>query len=420
MDAAGDLFIADTANCRVRVLPAATAHALRAGGDRRAPLHRGGHRRLRQRPGRAGPSRRPSCGTRWPWPSTARATSWWPTAATSRCCWRPPGRDLLRHAPSAPATSASSWAGTGSYGPYLADGLARQRADGRAQRPPRPGRRPDGRALRDRRLHARHPGRPRRRPGRCSAGHEGGRPLHGGRRPPRVDAARASTTAHAGCVTRMGTPVGRRGVAVGGAVLRRRRPRHGAGDRDGSRVAVSRFGRRTFLASSAGVAAARRPRARRRCTAARRSGAAARAARAARRAAARAGPAAGRRAHGQRPDRPGGDRPRRLLVRLDAAGAGRAPWPDGLPRRGAAHRPGPDAGSSGTAAPCPRPGRPSSPTAGRRWPPTRPTSGRSRRGARRTLGAGRRPRPASPRRCGTATGRPSGCARPATRRSPTA
>ena len=50
---------------------------------------------------------------------------------------------------------------------------------------------------------------------------------------------------------------GRRGGhASGRAVLRRRRPEHGARHRIGrGGVVVSRFGRRTFLASSAGVAA---------------------------------------------------------------------------------------------------------------------------------------------------------------------
>ena len=41
--------------------------------------------------GQGGPMRRRSCGTRSPSRSTAPATYWWPTAATSRCCW-PPAR----------------------------------------------------------------------------------------------------------------------------------------------------------------------------------------------------------------------------------------------------------------------------------------------------------------------------------------
>ena len=56
-------------------------------------------------------------------------------------------------------------------------------------------------------------------------------------------------------LTQMGTPMGVAVSAIGALYLRRRRPRHGASDRIGSGVPVSRFGRRTFLASSAGVAA---------------------------------------------------------------------------------------------------------------------------------------------------------------------
>ena len=89
VDAAGDLFVADTANCRVRVLPA------RSGTIFGQPVTAGrrgctvaGHGRVRH--GRAG----------WPAADGAavepgrrrhrrpRATCWSPTAATSRCCWR--------------------------------------------------------------------------------------------------------------------------------------------------------------------------------------------------------------------------------------------------------------------------------------------------------------------------------------------
>ena len=178
-------------------------------------------------------------------------------------------------------------------------------------------------------------------------------------------------------VTQMGTPVGVAVSASGALFYARRRPEHGAGHRIGERVvAVSRFGRRTFLASSAGVAAGAV--AAGAWTAAPAAGAGGGSGRArrrdARRAAAAAGPAPRQRAHGQRPDGPRWGRPRRLLLRLDAAGA-----------RAAARR-RPPTGSwcgaptratpalSGTAAPWTRPGRPSSPTPARRWPPTPPTA----------------------------------------------
>ena len=114
------------------------------------------------------------------------------------------------------------------------------------------------------------------------------------------------------------------------------------------------------------------------------------------------------RAHGQRGRRPGRRRPRRLLVRLDAAGIGREVAADRLPHRGAPDRPRPRRASSGTAASCHGP-------AGLRR--LRGAGPRRRRGLRvdgpaaglRRAGGARCPRrPASRRRCGPPTGRPSG------------
>ena len=97
----------------------------------------------------------------------------------------------------------------------------------------------------------RHPARP---------DDEGRRPLHGRRRPPRGHPGggqrRHTLGAHPRWAHRSGVAVSPSGALLytdAGA-------RRGAGDLDGGRDSVSRFGRRTFLASSAGVAAGRRGR----------------------------------------------------------------------------------------------------------------------------------------------------------------
>ena len=202
-----------------------------------------------------------------------------------------------------------------------------------------------------------------------------------------------------------------RGVAIGGAVS----TPTPASDTvrvigDGGQSFVSRFGRRTFLASSAGVAAgaaavdaALSPAPGRRMPTRRDRGAGDTAA-PAQRSTPRDRP------HGQRPDRPGGDRPRRLLVRLDAAGDGPRR------RRRRAYRivvrrtdPGHARARLGQRA------RALGPAGLRRL--RRPGAGRRRRlpvdrpvpGAPRARGAPCRPRPRSPPRSATATGRRSGC-----------
>ena len=122
VDAAGDLFIADTANCRLRVLPAAAGTLLgqvvKAGdlftvagtGSAAAPdraVHRG----------------RPSCGTRSLSPSTGRATCWWPTAAISPSLLAPVHGGTFYGSAVGTGDIGVVVGGTGGYGPYIADGL---------------------------------------------------------------------------------------------------------------------------------------------------------------------------------------------------------------------------------------------------------------------------------------------------------
>ena len=232
------------------------------------------------------------------------------------------------------------------------------------------------------------------------------------------------TTAPAGCSP---TWRPRSGVAVspsGRRLLRRRRPGHGAGDRDGSRVPVSRFGRRTFLASSAGVAAgaaAAGGAARRRLPKRpRRGGTAGRDGRAVTlaRPAVRCGPAGSR---STALTDPVGVDPDGCSFAWTLQAPGRGPWP----RRptaswcGAPTPPGP--GSCGTAVPCASArqafvayGGPAlAADAAYQW------TVQPRRAAGR-WGPVSAPGPLHHRRCATRTGRPSGCARPAPRRSPTA
>ena len=170
VDGSGDLVIADTANCRVRVLAAGSAtlfgQAMTAGhlytvagtgvcGIGRPGRPRGGGaalepggrgRRRRGRPVR-GRQRRPVRAAR------SRRTAGPSTAPRS-----------------APATSASSWAGRAGYQPYLADGAPRGGRGGGAQRSPRPRPRPDRRARSSPTASCRSSGWCRRPPARCSGG----------------------------------------------------------------------------------------------------------------------------------------------------------------------------------------------------------------------------------------------------------
>ena len=364
VDAAGDLFIADTANCRVRVLPAVTG-TLFGQSVTAGHLFTVAGAGVCGSAGQGGPSR--------------AAQLWDPVAITVDVAG-----DLLvadsgdQSVLMTPAHGGGTFygtaigagdigvvvGGTGGYGPVCCRRAPRQRADGRAQRSPWPGRWPDGRALRVRWLLACHPGRPLLDRHAARTDHEGRRPVHRRRRAPRFD-QRGRQRRHPLDSDADGDAGGRGRLRHRGALLRRRRPRHGASDRIGSGVPMSRFGRRTFLASSAGVAGAAAAGA----PLLVRVVARVRGRDAARRGAGRGGVPRwtdpGRGAHRQWVDGPGGDRPRRLLLRLDAPVTGARRGPGRLPRRGAAHRSDRGPGWSGTAARCPRPGRRSWPTAGR-------------------------------------------------------
>ena len=168
----------------------------------------------------------------------------------------------------------------------------------------------------------------------------------------------------------MGTPVGLAVSPSGALFYATRSTRCGCSGRGGG--AMSRFGRRTFLASSAGVAAG----------------------------GVRGGRAAGSSGGARRPERRNGPSDRRSRrgrpARCVPAASRSTAWPTrwastpttarspGRCRHGrgvaqTAYRimvrradPG-QPGSSGTAARWSRPGRPSSPTGARRWRPTPPT-----------------------------------------------
>ena len=181
LDAAGDLYIADTANCRVRVLPAATTtlfgHAMTAGH-----LYTVAGTGVCGSAGQGGP--------------TTTAELWNPVAVAMDS-----SGDLLiadsgdqsvllaaAHAGTHYGTTIGAGdiavivGGTGSYGPYFADGLSASWTRGRAERPERSGHRPDRRAVRDRWLHARGASRSRDQRDTVRPRHDGRGPLHGGRR----------------------------------------------------------------------------------------------------------------------------------------------------------------------------------------------------------------------------------------------
>ena len=167
VDGAGDVFIADTANCRVRVVP---ARGVTLFGQ---PMEAGHLYTV------AGTG---VCGTAGQGGPVGAAQLWDPVAVAVDGAGDLLVADsgdqsvLLAAAPGGDHYGAAVGAGdigvvvggTGSYGPYLADGLLRHRPDGRAQRPPRPRRRTHRRAVRHRRLHARHPRGPGVRRDACS------------------------------------------------------------------------------------------------------------------------------------------------------------------------------------------------------------------------------------------------------------
>ena len=218
----------------------------------------------------------------------------------------------------------------------------------------------------------------------------------------------------------MGTPVGV-AVSPSGAVY------YGDASLDTVRVDrggddMSRFGRRTFLGSSAGVAAGVAaagavPAGRRR----RRRGAA-RSGRW-RRAACAAGPPGPLRAGGLTVNGavdPVGVDPDDCSFAWTLQRVGRAARADGLPDRGAADRPGPRRRRLGQRSGAVGPTGLRRLRAGRRWRPTRRTSGPCRRaGYGDTVGTDVGSGALHDGAAAPATGRRSGCARPAAPRSPT-
>ena len=379
VDGAGDVFIADTANCRVRVVP---ARGVTLFGQAMASGH------LYTVAGTG------VCGTAGQGGPVAAAQLWDPVAVAVDGAG-----DLLVADSGDQSVLLAAVQGGSHYGTAVGAGdigvvvggtgtlravsrrrALRHRPDGGAQRPSRPRRRPHRRAVRHRRLHARHPRGPGVRRDPARARHDGRRPLHRRRRPSRTERGRG----------RGRDPLGadEAGDAQRDRGVRRRAPSPSATAAStrcasSGRHDMSRFGRRTFLASSAGVAAGA--------------------------AAAGALPGVARPAGAADAERaPGRDRAcwrRRRRARCAPPGSRStgpptrsastpttARSPGRCRRRGARwSRPataswcaGPTRrtpGSCGTAASWSRPGRPSSPTRGRRSPPTRPTSGRSGRGA---------------------------------------
>ena len=225
VDAAGDLLIADTANCRVRLV--AASDGTRFG----VPVVRGhiytvAGNGICGSAGDGGPAPTPRSGTRGRWPWTPAGTSWWPTRATGPSgCW-PPTPGTFYGVPLA-ADDLGTVAGEGSYGPYLVDGLPAVGETGELNFPT--GIAVDGRRrpLHRRRRHARHPARPRRAPTTLlGQPAQAGRHVHGGRRHVAPGSLRDGTT---WIQTRLLDPAGL-ALSPGGAPRLQRQPgRRGAG-----------------------------------------------------------------------------------------------------------------------------------------------------------------------------------------------
>ena len=229
VDGSGDVFIADTANCRVRVLPARTVTLF-------GQTMTAGHLSTVAGTG--------VCGTTGQGGPVAAAQLWDPVAVavddTGDLLVADSGDQSVLLAAAHGGTYYGTAlgaddigvvvGGTGSYGPYLADGLSATGATAELNDPRGLAVGPTGALVRHRRLHARHPGGARDHRDPARAGDEGGRPLHGGRRTPGVERRRArgrdALGAHAA-----GEPDRHRGVAHGHRLLQRRQPQRGAGDR---------------------------------------------------------------------------------------------------------------------------------------------------------------------------------------------
>ena len=254
VDAAGDLFIADTANCRVRVVPAVTTtlfgQAVRAGG-----LFTVAGTGVCGSTGQGGPLH--------------TAQLWNPVAVTLDAAGdllvADSGDQSVLLAPSGGSGTFYGSAigagdigvvvgGTGSYGPYVADGLPANGPTAELNDPRGLAIGPTGALfVSDGFMHVIRA---------VPAVNETllGRTLRAGDLYTVAGAVPATTAAGTNdgmrwVRTQMGTPVGVAASTTGRPVLRRRHPGHGPGDGNGSPDLVSRFGRRTFLASSAGVAA---------------------------------------------------------------------------------------------------------------------------------------------------------------------
>ena len=229
VDGSGDLVIADTANCRVRVLAARSAtlfgRAMAAGH-----LYTVAGTGVCGSAGQGGP--------------VAAAQLWNPVAVAVDGAG-----DLLvadngdQSVLLAPARGGTYYGtavgagdigvvvgGTGGYQPYLADGLpavgeTAELNDPRGTRP-----RPDRRAVRHRQPHAGHQGGAVDHRPAVRAGDDGGRPLQRGRRAAGRH-RRGARERHALGAHPDGDAGRHRGVAVGRRLLQRRQPRHGARDR---------------------------------------------------------------------------------------------------------------------------------------------------------------------------------------------
>ena len=178
VDAAGDLFIADTANCRVRVLPPANVTLF-------GRTMTAGHLFTVAGTGVCG-----SAGQGGPMVS---AQLWNPVAVTVDAAGdllvADAGDQSVLLAP--PAAGATFYGtevgtgdigvvlgGTGSYGPYLADGLPANGTTAELNDPRGLAVSRARRTVRHRRLHARHPCRPGSAGGAARPNHASGRALH--------------------------------------------------------------------------------------------------------------------------------------------------------------------------------------------------------------------------------------------------
>ena len=229
VDAAGDVFVADTANCRVRVLPVHSGTIL-------GQAVTAGHVATVAGTG--------VCGTVGQGGPAADAELWSPVAVTldahGDLLVADSGDQSVLLEPVQGGTFYGTSVGAGhigvvvggteTYGPYLEDGQPATGIAAELNDPRGGGGRTDGCALRHRRLHAGHPRRARDSRSAARTHHGRGRPLHRGRRAAGEDGVgtgqRNALDPH-----HHGDTGGHRGVAVGRGDLQRRHARHGPRDR---------------------------------------------------------------------------------------------------------------------------------------------------------------------------------------------